>query len=58
MVELLARVSDEGSFEEARLIMEGLTRLRPELVQELLGSCRSVKAKRLFLFLADLCGHA
>ena len=58
MLELLTHVSDGDSLEEARLLMEGLTGLRPELVQELLESCRSVKAKRLFLFLADLCGHS
>ncbi len=58
MLELLVRVSDGDSLEEARLLMEGLTGLRPGLVQGLLESCRSVKAKRLFLFLAELCGHS
>lgn len=58
MLELLVRVSDGDSLEEARLLMEGLTGLRPSLVQGLLESCRSVKAKRLFLFLAELCGHS
>lgn len=58
LLELLTRVSDGDSLEEAKLLMEGLTGLRPNLVQELLESCRSVKAKRLFLFLADLCGHS
>lgn len=57
MLEVLTRVSDEDSFEEARLLMEGLTGLRPDFAQELLAACRSIKAKRLFLFLADLCGH-
>ena len=38
--------------------MEGLTGLRPKLMQELLAACSSVKAKRLFLFLADICRHA
>lgn len=57
MLELLTQVSDEDSFEEARLLMEGLSGLRPEFTQELLAACGSVKAKRLFLFLADLCGH-
>lgn len=57
MLELLTRVSDEGSFEEARLLMEGLSGLRPESTQELLAACGSIKAKRLFLFLAGHCGH-
>jgi len=58
ILELLTLVSDGDALEGARLFMEGLTVLRPNLVQELLESCRSVKVKRLFLFLADLCGHA
>lgn len=57
MLELLDEVTDEASFEEARLLMEGLPSLRPSVVQELLESCESVKAKRLFLFLADEAGH-
>jgi len=58
MLELLYDVPDRQSFEEARLLMQGLTTLRPELVRELLEACRSVKAKRLFLFLAEEQGHA
>ena len=50
-----ARISE--LFGDARLMMEGLTTLRAELVQELLEVCRSVKAKRLFLFLAEEAGH-
>lgn len=58
MLELLDGVSDETSFEEARLLMGGLAGLRPSVVQELLEACRSIKSKRLFLFLADEAGHA
>ena len=57
-LELVDLVPKEQSFEGAHLLMEGLTTLRPELVQELLEACRSVKAKRLFLYLAEKCGHA
>ncbi|MBI5884406.1 MAG: type IV toxin-antitoxin system AbiEi family antitoxin [Elusimicrobia bacterium] len=57
MLEFLEDVPRRESFEEARLLMEGLTTLRPDLVQELLEACRSVKAKRLFLFLAEESGH-
>ncbi|MFH2203827.1 MAG: type IV toxin-antitoxin system AbiEi family antitoxin domain-containing protein [Elusimicrobiota bacterium] len=56
-LELAELVPSEQSFEGARLLMESLTTLRPDLVQELLETCRSVKAKRLFLFLAEACGH-
>lgn len=52
-LELVDLVPKEQTFSEARLLMEGLTTLRPELVQELLEACRSVKAKRIFLFLAE-----
>lgn len=58
MLEFLDDVPGRETFEEARLLMEGLTTLRPELVQELLEACRSVKANRLFLFLAEEAGHA
>lgn len=39
-------------------LMEGLNNLRPEHVQKLLEQCKSVKVKRLFLYLADKSGHA
>lgn len=38
-------------------LMEFLTIPRPEHVQQLLERCSSVKAKRLFLYLAEKCGH-
>ena len=56
-LELVELVPKEQSFSEARLLMEGLTTLRPELLQELLEACRSIKAKRLFLFLAEEANH-
>jgi len=37
--------------------MENLTTLRPKLVLALLHECTSIKVKRLFLALADLCNH-
>ncbi|MFA4874263.1 MAG: type IV toxin-antitoxin system AbiEi family antitoxin domain-containing protein, partial [bacterium] len=58
IMELLHIVPQRQSFEEARLLMEGLTTLRSQLVQELLELCRSVKVKRLFLFLAEECHHS
>jgi Transcriptional regulator, AbiEi antitoxin, Type IV TA system/Transcriptional regulator, AbiEi antitoxin N-terminal domain len=57
-LELLRLVPQRESYEEARLLFEGLTTLRPRLVQQLLEECRSVKAKRLFLHLAEGCGLA
>ncbi len=38
---------------ECYQIVENLLGLRPQLIQELLESCSSIKVKRLFLFMAD-----
>ncbi len=37
-------------------LMEMLATLRPELVNELLSACKSVKVKRVFLYMADKTG--
>jgi len=58
MMEVLHAVPLDETFEESRLLMEGMATLRPNLVQTLLEHCNSVKVKRLFLFLAEGCGHA
>ena len=39
MMEFLYFVPNQESFEEAALLMEGLTTLRPDLVQKLLEQC-------------------
>jgi hypothetical protein len=57
ILEVLYFVPHAQGFEEARLLMEGLTTLRPRVVQSLLTACVSVKVKRLFLVLAEACGH-
>lgn len=38
-------------------LMEGLSNLRPKLLQELLEQCTSVKVKRLFLYMAKKAHH-
>jgi hypothetical protein len=58
MMEVLYGVPLVDSYEEARLLMEGLTTLRPRVVQSLLEKCASVKVKRLFMLLAENCKHA
>jgi len=58
MFEVCYDVPDKMSFEEASRLMEGLTTLRPNLVQELLEACRSVKTKRLFMYFAEENQHA
>ena len=43
---------------ECYQVMEGLTTLRPKLLQQLLEQCGSIKVKRLFLYMAHKAGHA
>ena len=57
MLEYCYLLPNYADFEEARQLMEGLATLRPGLLQSTLRACRSVKAKRLFLALADIVGH-
>jgi hypothetical protein len=55
IMEVLYLVPKKESYEEAKLLMEGLSTLRPELVKALLKNCRSIKVKRLFMHLAETC---
>ncbi|MBN2767510.1 MAG: type IV toxin-antitoxin system AbiEi family antitoxin [Campylobacterales bacterium] len=58
MLELLYQVKPDGlSFEFVAEIFEGLTTLRPSLVNELLGMCENIRVKRLFLFLTSYFNH-
>ena len=57
-LEMLYHVPRLQGFEEAMLLMENLATLRPQVVQVLLRDCRSVKVKRLFLYMAERAGHA
>ena len=57
VLEYLDGFPDDGSFEEARELVEGLATLRPEPLQSLLEQCTSVKVKRMFLYLADKANH-
>tara|TARA_B100001248_G_scaffold203924_1_gene158092 strand:+ start:1733 stop:2506 length:774 start_codon:yes stop_codon:yes gene_type:complete len=56
-MELLLLVPNKESLKEAFLISEGLTTLRPSLVQKLLEACTSIKVKRLFLYMAEKQNH-
>jgi len=58
MMEVLHLVPSKETFEEASLLMQSLTTLRPRSVQSLLEQCQSVKVKRLFMFLAESHNHA
>lgn len=58
ILEVLKLIPDNQGFDEASLLMENLSRMRPYLIQELLEACSSIKVKRLFLFLAEHLNHA
>lgn len=53
ILEMLSHVDSESSFTHAWQIMEGLTTLRPEIIQTLLELCNSVKVARLCLYMAE-----
>jgi len=57
ILELLYLVPNKAGFSEVQLIMENLVSLRPTVVQALLQNCRSIKVKRLFMYLADKHSH-
>ena len=56
-MEMLHLVPKEVGFDESLLIMENLVTLRPDVVQSLLTACRSVKVKRLFLYMVERHEH-
>jgi len=45
------------TFENVTNLMEGLSTLRPDLVTTLLKTCKSIKVKRTFLYLAEHANH-
>lgn len=57
ILEVLLLVPKEQEFTEAAQLMEGLPYLRPSKVQVLLEKCTSIKAKRLYLYLATKYNH-
>lgn len=58
ILEVLQDVPARESVYEAYTLMQGLSNLRPELLNRLLHACTSVKVKRLFLALAERHSHA
>lgn len=57
-MEMLYLVPAKVGFDEASLVMESLATLRPDVVQSLLETCRSVKVKRLFMYISEKHGHS
>ncbi len=58
MLELCDGISDAAGVYEADALMQAMSTLRPQRVGMMLRHCRSIKAKRLFLALADRHRHA
>lgn len=58
ILETLEEIPRAVSFQHGAELFEGLTTLRPKLTEALLTACRSVKAKRLFLYFAGQHHHA
>jgi len=55
-MEMLYLVPKTQGFDEADKIMNGLLSLRLDIVQGMLEACRSIKTKRLFLYLSERNG--
>ena len=58
LLELLLSVPQTATAAEADAALQGMSALRPALLNALLQRCESVKVKRLFLALAERHGHA
>ena len=58
ILELLNILDLSHSFETAENYMSGLVGMRKSILQTLLENCRSVKVKRLFLYLSERIGHS
>jgi hypothetical protein len=58
IMECLYLAPEHFELVEAFQIMEGQATLRPATAQSLLEQCKSIKVKRLFLFMAEKAGHA
>lgn len=58
MLECLFLAPKHQELIECYQLMEGLNNLRPNLVQNLLENCTSVKVNRLFMYLAEKANHS
>jgi len=58
IMECIYLAPQKQSLLECYELLEGLYNLRPQVVQQLLEKCSSVKVKRLFLYLADKANHS
>lgn len=57
ILECLFMAPEKMDLVECYQLMEGMANLRPKQLQELLEACQSIKASRLFLYMADKAKH-
>jgi hypothetical protein len=57
ILELLVEVPTEISFENAEQILQGMTSLSPNKLNELLLVCDNIRVRRLFLWMAERQNH-
>ncbi|MFA7159123.1 MAG: type IV toxin-antitoxin system AbiEi family antitoxin [Kiritimatiellia bacterium] len=57
ILEVMHLATSNSAIEHAVELMDGLSTLRPQVIQALLESCRSAKVKRLFLWAAEAVRH-
>ena len=57
ILEYLYDVPKKEGFDEANYLMEGLSTLRPHVLQNLLENCKSIRVKRLFMYMAEYHNH-
>lgn len=57
VLELVDELPGRESFHQVDILLEGLVGLSPKRTSRLLGECRSVKVKRLFLWFAERNRH-
>jgi len=57
ILEYLYLAPKHADLVECYHIMQGLLTLRPQLIQQLLESCKSIKVKRLFMYMSQKTGH-
>ncbi len=57
ILEAIYLTPNKATLRNAYQILELMTTLRPQLLQQLLENCNSIKVKRLFLYMAEKIGH-
>jgi hypothetical protein len=58
IMEQIRLTRNNDNIDHTLQLMEGLSTLRPDIIQELLENCRSIKVKRMFLWCAEEMKHA